>query len=60
MSGIATLTRQFVQAVAGTNDYSRYSSKTARAFAAWINWPCSPGGGQNHRFGLYDMILDQG
>lgn len=57
MSGIATLTRQFVQAVAGTNAVILDTRKTAPGLRTFDKWAVRLGGGQNHRFGLYDMAL---
>ena len=57
MSGIATLTRQFVQAVAGTRAVILDTRKTAPGLRALDKLAVKRGGGQNHRFGLYDMIL---
>lgn len=57
MSGVATLTRQFVQAVAGTNAVILDTRKTAPGLRAFDKWAVRLGGGQNHRFGLYDMVL---
>ena len=57
MSGIATLTRQFVQAVAGTRAVILDSRKTAPGLRAVDKLAVRRGGGLNHRIGLYDMIL---
>lgn len=57
MSGIATLTRQFVDAVAGTTAIILDTRKTAPGLRALDKLAVSRGGGQNHRIGLYDMIL---
>ncbi|HVM71606.1 MAG TPA: carboxylating nicotinate-nucleotide diphosphorylase, partial [Anaerolineales bacterium] len=57
MSGIATLTRQFVQAVAGTRAVILDTRKTAPGLRALDKLAVARGGGQNHRIGLYDMIL---
>jgi nicotinate-nucleotide pyrophosphorylase (carboxylating) len=57
MSGIATLTRQFVEAVRGTNATILDTRKTAPGLRAVDKLAVSRGGGQNHRIGLYDMIL---
>jgi nicotinate-nucleotide pyrophosphorylase (carboxylating) len=57
MSGIATLTRQFVDAVAGTNAIILDTRKTAPGLRAVDKLAVLRGGGQNHRIGLYDMIL---
>ncbi|MBI5963688.1 MAG: carboxylating nicotinate-nucleotide diphosphorylase [Chloroflexi bacterium] len=57
MSGIATLTRQFVDAVAGTKAIILDTRKTAPGLRAVDKLAVLRGGGQNHRIGLYDMIL---
>jgi nicotinate-nucleotide pyrophosphorylase (carboxylating) len=57
MSGIATLTRQFVDAVAGTKAVILDTRKTAPGLRAADKLAVLRGGGQNHRIGLYDMIL---
>ena len=57
MSGIATLTHQFVEAVAGTNVQILDTRKTAPGLRAVDKLAVRRGGGQNHRRGLYDMFL---
>ncbi len=57
MSGIATLTRQFVDAVAGTRAVILDTRKTAPGLRALDKLAVKRGGGQNHRIGLYDMVL---
>jgi nicotinate-nucleotide pyrophosphorylase (carboxylating) len=57
MSGIATLTRQFVEAVAGTKAVILDTRKTAPGLRLVDKLAVQRGGGQNHRVGLYDMIL---
>ncbi len=57
MSGIATLTRQFVDAVAGTKAVMLDTRKTAPGLRMADKLAVARGGGQNHRMGLYDMIL---
>jgi len=57
MSGIATLTNQFVLAVAGTKAVILDTRKTAPGLRAVDKLAVARGGGQNHRIGLYDMIL---
>jgi nicotinate-nucleotide pyrophosphorylase (carboxylating) len=57
MSGIATLTRQFVEAVAGTRAVILDTRKTAPGLRAIDKLAVRLGGGRNHRLGLYDMIL---
>ena len=57
MSGIATQTRQFVDAVAGTNTTILDTRKTAPGLRALDKLAVQLGGGQNHRTGLFDMVL---
>ena len=57
MSGIATLTRLFVDAVAGTRAVILDTRKTAPGLRRVDKLAVQRGGGQNHRIGLYDMIL---
>ena len=57
ISGIATLTRQFVDAVAGTRAVILDTRKTAPGLRLVDKLAVKLGGGGNHRIGLYDMIL---
>ncbi len=57
MSGIATKTATFVQAVQGTQAKILDTRKTAPALRSFDKEAVKIGGGANHRFGLYDMIL---
>jgi nicotinate-nucleotide pyrophosphorylase (carboxylating) len=57
MSGIATLTRRYVDAVAGTRAVILDTRKTAPGLRALDKWAVRLGGGQNHRIGLYDMAM---
>jgi nicotinate-nucleotide pyrophosphorylase (carboxylating) len=57
MSGIATLTRQFVEAVAGTQAVILDSRKTAPGLRTTDKLAVRLGGGENHRHGLFDMVL---
>lgn len=57
MSGIATLTRRFVDAVQGTSAVILDTRKTAPGLRVLDKWAVRLGGGANHRFGLYDMVL---
>lgn len=57
MSGIATLTRQFVDSVTGTHTVILDTRKTAPGMRLLDKLSVVRGGGQNHRVGLYDMIL---
>ncbi len=57
MSGIATLTGKYVEAVKGTGVNILDTRKTTPNFRQFEKTAVSAGGGMNHRFGLYDMIL---
>jgi nicotinate-nucleotide pyrophosphorylase (carboxylating) len=57
MSGIATVTAQFCEAVRGTHARVVDTRKTAPAFRALDKYAVRMGGGENHRMGLYDMVL---
>src|SRR5512143_2189723 len=57
MSGIATLTRTFVEAVEGTRAKITDTRKTAPGLRALDKLAVKIGGGVNHRFGLDDMVL---
>ncbi|HWP52505.1 MAG TPA: carboxylating nicotinate-nucleotide diphosphorylase [Pyrinomonadaceae bacterium] len=57
MSGIATRTREFVEEIRGTNARILDTRKTAPNLRASDKLAVRLGGGENHRFGLYDMIL---
>ena len=57
MSGIATMTRQFVDAVAGTKAVILDTRKTAPGLRAVDKLAVRLGGGHNHRTGLFDMVL---
>ena len=57
MSGIATLTRKFVDAIKGTSAEILDTRKTTPNFRHFEKLAVRAGGGINHRFGLYDMIL---
>jgi nicotinate-nucleotide pyrophosphorylase (carboxylating) len=57
MSGIATFTNQVVRALAGTPCKVLDTRKTTPLFRAFEKWAVQIGGGTNHRFGLYDMIM---
>ncbi|MEA2162508.1 MAG: hypothetical protein QOK37_635 [Thermoanaerobaculia bacterium] len=56
-SGIATATRRYVDAVAGTNAKIYDTRKTAPGLRALDKYAVRCGGGANHRIGLYDMFL---
>ena len=57
ISGIATLTRQFVDAVAGTKAVILDTRKTAPGLRMLDKLAVLRGGGKNHRVGLYNMML---
>lgn len=57
MSGIASLTRQLVDAVQGTRAIILDTRKTAPGWRFLDKYAVRIGGGQNHRSGLYDMLL---
>ena len=57
LSGIATLTAQFVAAVAGYDTKIVDTRKTAAGWRAVQKYAVHIGGAQNHRFGLYDGVL---
>ncbi len=57
MSGIATLTAKFVEAVAGTGAVILDTRKTVPGFRSLDKYAVRMGGGSNHRMGLYDMAL---
>jgi len=57
LSGIATLTRQFVEAVRGTGVEILDTRKTVPGWRALSKYAVRAGGGRNHRSGLYDQVL---
>ncbi len=57
LSGIATLTAEFVRKVAGTKVTILDTRKTTPGFRVLEKYAVRAGGGGNHRFGLYDMVL---
>jgi len=57
LSGIATLTRAFVEAVAGTRAVILDTRKTHPGYRVLEKYAVRMGGGQNHRMGLHDMLL---
>jgi nicotinate-nucleotide pyrophosphorylase (carboxylating) len=56
-SGIATITRRYVDAVRGTKAGIYDTRKTAPGLRALDKYAVRCGGGHNHRIGLYDMFL---
>ena len=57
MSAIATKTNQFVKLLEGTKTKILDTRKTTPGFRAAEKWAVKIGGGENHRFALYDMIM---
>jgi nicotinate-nucleotide pyrophosphorylase (carboxylating) len=57
MSAIATKTRQFVDLLEGTETKILDTRKTTPGIRALEKWAVKIGGGENHRFALYDMIM---
>jgi nicotinate-nucleotide pyrophosphorylase (carboxylating) len=57
LSGIATLTRQFVDAVAGTKAVILDTRKTTPLLRHVERYAVAVGGGTNHRLGLFDQVL---
>lgn len=57
MSGIATLTRRYVDAIAGTRANIIDTRKTAPGLRALEKYAVRAGGGMNHRIGLFDAVL---
>jgi nicotinate-nucleotide pyrophosphorylase (carboxylating) len=57
MSAIATKTSHFVKLLEGTNTKVLDTRKTTPNFRACEKWAVKIGGGVNHRFALYDMIM---
>lgn len=57
LSGVATTTRAYVDAVAGTGATILDTRKTTPGMRALEKQAVRAGGGENHRFGLHDMVL---
>ena len=57
MSAIATKTRSFVDLLEGTQTKVLDTRKTTPGIRAIEKWAVKIGGGENHRFALYDMIM---
>lgn len=57
MSAIATKTNQFVKLLEGTGTKILDTRKTTPGIRALEKWAVKIGGGENHRFALYDMIM---
>ncbi len=57
MSAIATKTRFFANLLEGTNTKVLDTRKTTPGIRALEKWAVKIGGGENHRFALYDMVM---
>ena len=57
MSAIATKTKQYVELLTGTGTKILDTRKTTPGIRALEKWAVTIGGGENHRFALYDMIM---
>lgn len=57
MSAIATKTNSYVQLLEGTNTKILDTRKTTPGFRVAEKWAVKIGGGENHRFALYDMVM---
>jgi nicotinate-nucleotide pyrophosphorylase (carboxylating) len=57
MSAIATKTKSYVDLLKGTSTKILDTRKTTPGFRAAEKWAVTIGGGENHRFALYDMIM---
>ena len=57
MSAIATKTQKYVRLLEGTNSKILDTRKTTPGFRVCEKWAVKIGGGENHRFALYDMIM---
>ncbi|MGD8396627.1 MAG: carboxylating nicotinate-nucleotide diphosphorylase [Candidatus Eiseniibacteriota bacterium] len=57
LSGIATATARFVEAIEGTGAQVRDTRKTTPVLRMLEKYAVRVGGGKNHRFGLFDMVL---
>lgn len=57
MSAIATKTKKYVDLLEGTKTQILDTRKTTPGFRACEKWAVKIGGGENHRFALYDMVM---
>lgn len=57
MSGIATYAHEMMELVKGTNTTILDTRKTTPNFRMMEKWAVKIGGAENHRFGLYDMVM---
>lgn len=57
MSGIATYTQKLLRLIEGTKAQLMDTRKTTPNFRLMEKWAVAIGGGRNHRFALYDMVM---
>jgi nicotinate-nucleotide pyrophosphorylase (carboxylating) len=57
MSGIATYTKQLCKLIEGTHGQLMDTRKTTPNFRLMEKWAVAIGGGKNHRYALYDMVM---
>jgi nicotinate-nucleotide pyrophosphorylase (carboxylating) len=57
LSGVATATAQFVEAIQGTSAKILDTRKTTPGWRRFEKYAVACGGGKNHRIGLFDMVL---
>ena len=57
LSGVATLTAQYVESIRGTKAQILDTRKTTPGWRRFEKYAVECGGGRNHRIGLYDMVL---
>jgi nicotinate-nucleotide pyrophosphorylase (carboxylating) len=57
MSGIATYTHRLCTIIEGTKALVMDTRKTTPNFRLMEKWAVAIGGGRNHRFALYDMVM---
>ncbi|MCX6546003.1 MAG: carboxylating nicotinate-nucleotide diphosphorylase [Acidobacteria bacterium] len=57
LSGIATITRRYVNAIAGTSASVSDTRKTTPGLRVFEKYAVRTGGGRNHRLGLFDAVL---
>ena len=57
MSGIATYTRKLCKLIEGTRAQLMDTRKTTPNFRLMEKWAVQIGGGKNHRYALYDMVM---
>lgn len=57
LSGVATATAQFVEAIRGTRAEILDTRKTTPGWRRFEKYAVACGGGRNHRIGLYDLVL---